>query len=252
MILGRSGMARTIAVVATSDKPSLVRLKAAYVATAIAEYFRWRGARVLLLVDSLTRFARARREVGLAAGEPPARAGFPPSVFAELPRLLERTGNDESGSITAFYTVLVEGDDHNEPIADETRSILDGHIVLSAERAGRGIFPAVDVGRSTSRVMGRVVSEEHLESARRIRKLLATYERERDLLLLGAYEAGADPDVDEAAEKIGDLEAFLAQHPDECAPFGDTTASTLELARPLDRAAYARDRTLASDEGDLR
>lgn len=230
--LGAGGLARTVAIVATSDRPALVRLKAAYVATAVAEYFRARGARVLMLFDSVTRFARARREVGLAAGEPPARAGFPPSVFAELPQLLERTGNDATGSITAFYTVLVEGDDHTEPVADEARAILDGHVVLSAERAARGAFPAIDVGRSASRVMTRVVDPEHLRAARRVRSLLSTYERERDLLMLGAYEAGADPRVDEAVAKISEIDAFLEQRPDEATPFDAVRAQLDYFAAP--------------------
>jgi FliI/YscN family ATPase len=221
-------------VVATSDQPSLVRLKAAHVATAVAEYFRSRGARVLLLLDSVTRFARARREVGLAAGEPPARAGFPPSVFAELPQLLERTGADAVGSITAFYTVLVEGDDHNEPVADEVRSILDGHVVLSAERAAAGVYPAIDVARSASRCMPRVVDADHGAAARRVRGILATYERERDLLLLGAYEPGADARVDEAAAKIDDITEFLAQGTDEAEPFEVTRSRLLAFAEPFD------------------
>lgn len=232
--LGTGGLARSVAVVATSDQPALVRMKAAYVATSIAEYFRSTGARVLLLVDSVTRFARARREVGLAAGEPPARAGFPPSVFAELPQLLERAGNDASGSITALYTVLVEGDDHNEPVADETRSILDGHVVLSAERAARGSFPAIEIGRSASRVMSRVVDAAHVEAARRVRSIVGTYERERDLLLLGAYEAGTDERVDEAVAKIRDVEALLEQRPDEWTPLAETRERLLALARPYD------------------
>jgi FliI/YscN family ATPase len=230
--LGPEGLARAVAVVATSDQPAMARLKAAYVATSIAEYFRSRGARTLLLVDSVTRFARARREVGLAAGEPPARGGFPPSVFAELPRLLERAGNDEAGSMTAIYTVLVEGDDPNEPIASEVRSILDGHVTLSGDRAGRGLFPAVDVARSVSRVMPSVVDAAHAEAARRIRTLLGAYERDRDLLLLGAYQPGSDPVVDEAAAKIGDLEALFAQRADEPAPFAETRARLVELAAP--------------------
>jgi FliI/YscN family ATPase len=232
--LGAGGLARSVAVIATSDQPALVRLKAAYVATAVAEYFRSRGARVLLLVDSVTRFARARREVGLAAGEPPARAGFPPSVFAELPQLLERAGNDAVGSITAFYTVLVEGDDHNEPVADEARSILDGHVVLSADLAARGVFPAIDVATSASRVMGRVADREHVDAARRVRAIVGTYERDRDLLLLGAYEAGSDPRVDEAAAKIDDVHAFLSQRPDEVEAFGVTRARLVELAAPYE------------------
>lgn len=232
--LGPRGMARTVAVVATSDQPALVRMHAAYVATAIAEHYRADGLRVLLLMDSVTRFARALREIGLAAGEPPARAGFPPSVFAELPRLLERTGTDSRGSITAIYTVLVEGDDHNEPVADECRSILDGHLVLSAERAGRGYFPAIDIARSASRVMSRVASADHLAASRHVRALLGAYERERDLILLGAYEAGTDLLVDEAIAKVDDLDAFLAQQPDEFTPLPASVAAVEAFALPFE------------------
>lgn len=232
--LGAAGVAKAVTVVATSDKPALIRLKAAHVATAIAEYFRDIGARVLLLIDSITRFARALREVGLAAGEPPTRAGFPPSVFSELPRLLERSGRSDRGSITAFYTVLVEGDDHNEPVADETRSILDGHVVLSADRAGRGIFPAIDIARSASRVMNRVVDASHIADARKVRSLFGAYEKDRDLLLMGAYEPGTDPHVDEAVAKIGAIEAFLVQTPTEAEPFTSSRQMLRALARPFD------------------
>ena len=209
--LGDDGMARSVLVVATSDKPSLVRLKAAYVATAMAEYFRDRGRKVLLMMDSVTRFARAQREVGLAIGEPPARAGFPPSVFATLPKLLERTGNSERGSITALYTVLVEGDDMTEPVADEVRSILDGHIILTRELAERAHYPAIDVLKSASRVMNAVAEPEHREAAGRLRRLLSAYEKNRDLVLIGAYERGSDELVDEAIDRNAEIEAFLKQ-----------------------------------------
>lgn len=232
--LGPLGMSRSVAIVATSDQPALVRLHAARVATAVAEHFRAEGLRVLLLMDSITRFARALREVGLAAGEPPARAGYPPSVFAELPRLLERAGTDAKGSITAIYTVLVEGDDHNEPVADEARSILDGHIVLSADRAGRGVFPAIDVARSASRVMSRVATADHVLASRHVRSLLGAYDRERDLILLGAYETGTDPVVDEAVARVPSIEAFLAQRPDENHPFAASAATVESFATPLD------------------
>ena len=191
--LGDEGRKRTVVVCATTDTPSLVRLKSAFVATAIAEYFREQGKRVLFMLDSVTRVARAQREVGLAAGEPPARQGYPPSVFALLPRLLERTGNDANGSITAIYTVLVAGDDMDEPIADEVRGILDGHVILSREIAARNQWPAIDVLPSLSRVMSPSPIAAHRAAAARLRELLATYERQRDLILLGAYQRGADP-----------------------------------------------------------
>jgi type III secretion system H+-transporting two-sector ATPase len=227
--LGEEGLARSVLVVATSDQPSLVRLKSAYVATAIAEYFRDQGKRVILMMDSVTRFARAQREVGLAIGEPPARAGFPPSVFATLPKLLERAGNSDKGSITAFYTVLVEGDDMTEPVADEVRSILDGHIILSRELAARGHFPAIDVLRSASRVMTAVASPDHLKVAQKMKELIATYEKNRDLILLGAYKRGSDPRVDEALEKYPAIEAFLKQGTHE----KDSFEATLQRARAL-------------------
>jgi type III secretion protein N (ATPase) len=211
-------------VVATSDQPSLVRLKSAFVATAIAERFRDLGQRVLLIMDSVTRFARAQREVGLAVGEPPARAGFPPSVFATLPRLLERSGNAEQGSITAFYTVLVEGDDMTEPVADEVRSILDGHVILSRDLAARGHYPAIDVLASASRVMPAVASEDHLKAAQRVRELVAVYERHRDLVLLGAYKRGSDARVDDALDRWSGIEAFLRQGTREPSAFEETVA----------------------------
>ncbi|HEV2765787.1 MAG TPA: type III secretion system ATPase SctN [Pyrinomonadaceae bacterium] len=209
--LGEEGMRRSVVVVATSNEPALVRMKAAYVATTVAEYFREQGRRVLLLMDSVTRFARALREVGLAAGEPPARSGFPPSVFSELPRLLERTGNSAVGSITAFYSVLVEGDDMTEPVADETRSILDGHVVLSRSLASAGHFPAIDIGQSVSRVMTTVAAPPHVEAARRLREVLATYEAQKDLILIGAYKKGSDPRTDYALSKLDAVNAFLRQ-----------------------------------------
>jgi type III secretion system H+-transporting two-sector ATPase len=216
--LGAEGLKRSVVVVATSNEPSLVRLKAAYVATAIAEYFRDQGKRVVFMMDSVTRFARALREVGLAAGEPPARAGFPPSVFSELPKLLERTGNSDRGSITAFYTILVEGDDMTEPVADETRSILDGHVVLSRSLAVAGHYPAIDVGQSASRVMSNITGDEHLEAARKLREVLATYEAQKDLILIGAYKKGSDPRTDYALTKLNAVNAFLQQGTHERAP----------------------------------
>lgn len=227
--LGEEGLARSVLVVATSDQPSLVRLKSAYVATAIAEYFRDQGKKVILMMDSVTRFARAQREVGLAIGEPPARAGFPPSVFATLPKLLERAGNSDKGSITAFYTVLVEGDDMTEPVADEVRSILDGHIILSRELAARGHFPAIDVLRSASRVMTAVATPDHLKVAQKMKEIIANYEKNRDLILLGAYKRGSDPRVDEALEKYPTVEAFLKQSTHE----KDSFEATLQRARSI-------------------
>jgi type III secretion protein N (ATPase) len=213
--LGAAGRAKSIVVAATSDAPALERLRAAQVATAYAEAFRDEGARVLLLVDSITRFARAQREIGLAAGEPPARRGYPPSVFALLPRLLERSGQGEKGSITAIYTVLVEGGDMDEPIADEVRGILDGHVVLDRTIAGRGRYPAVDVTASLSRVMDTVVSGEHVERARRFRALLSAFEAKRDLVAMGAYAKGSDRELDDAIMRMPRMEAFLRQEPTE-------------------------------------
>jgi type III secretion protein N (ATPase) len=222
--LGAAGRARSVVVCATSDAPSLVRLKAAFVATAVAEYFREQGRRVLFMLDSITRVARAQREVGLAAGEPPARQGYPPSVFALLPRLLERTGNSARGSITALYTVLVAGGDMEEPIADEVRGILDGHVILSREIATRNQWPAVDVLPSLSRLMSAVADPEHRAAAQRLRELLAAYERQRDLILLGAYQHGADPVTDRAIAAMDAITAFLRQRTDESAPFEETKA----------------------------
>jgi len=227
--LGEAGRRRSVVVCATSDAPSLVRLKSAFVATAIAEYFRAEGRRVLFMLDSVTRVARAQREVGLAAGEPPARQGYPPSVFALLPRLLERTGNDACGSITALYTVLVAGGDMEEPIADEVRGILDGHVILSREIAARNHWPAIDVLPSLSRLMNAVADPQHRAGAGRLRELLAAYERQRDLILLGAYQRGSDPLTDEAIVRQGAIEAFLRQRTDEAAPFDETRARLLAL-----------------------
>jgi ATP synthase in type III secretion protein N len=220
---------RSVCVCATSDAPPLLRLKSALVATAIAEYFRDRGKRVLLLVDSLTRVARAQREVGLAAGEPPARQGYPPSVFAMLPQLLERSGQSDRGSITAVYAVLTAADDADDPIADEVRAILDGHIVLSRELAARNHWPAVDVVRSLSRVMDDLVDPDHRQAAARLREVLATYERQRDLVLLGAYRAGSDAATDDALARVGDVEAFLRQGRDQRIPFDEARRQLIEL-----------------------
>lgn len=209
--LGPEGLARSVVVVATSDQPALVRIKAAFVATTIAEYFRDGGADVLLMMDSVTRLATAQREVGLAIGEPPATRGYTPSVFAMLPRLLERAGTAPVGSITALYTVLVDGDDMNEPVADAVRSILDGHIVLSRELAHRNHYPAIDVLQSVSRLAPQLLSGEHLAAGGRLRTLLAAHRRAEDLIAIGAYVPGSDPTVDEARAKLADLDGFLRQ-----------------------------------------
>jgi type III secretion protein N (ATPase) len=227
--LGPEGRARSVVVCATSDAPSLVRLRSAFVATAIAEWFRAQGQRVLFMLDSLTRVARAQREVGLAAGEPPARQGYPPSVFAMLPRLLERTGTDERGSITALYTVLVAGGDMEEPIADEVRGILDGHVVLSRELAARGHFPAIDVLPSLSRLMATVAEAPQRAAAERVRAWLAAYERHRDLIVLGAYQRGSDATTDAALAHLDAMNTFLRQTTAEAAPFAETRRRLLEL-----------------------
>jgi type III secretion protein N (ATPase) len=228
--LGERGRARSVVVCATSDAPSLVRLKSALVATAVAEWFRSQGQRVLLMMDSLTRVARAQREVGLAAGEPPTRQGFPPSVFALLPRLLERTGNDHKGSITALYAVLVAGGDMDEPIADEVRAILDGHVVLSRTLCERNHWPAIDVLPSLSRVMNAVVDETHRAAAGRARELLACYEQKRDLISLGVYKPGSDARTDQAIAAIDTINAFLRQDVHEVSSFQETRRRLLALA----------------------
>jgi type III secretion protein N (ATPase) len=229
--LGPEGRAKSVVVVATSDAPALERLRAAQVATAYAEFFRDQGRRVLLLVDSVTRFARAQREIGLAAGEPPARRGYPPSVFAMLPRILERSGNGERGSITAIYTVLVEGGDMDEPIADEVRGILDGHIVLDRAIAARGRYPAIDVTVSLSRVMDRVAGADHRAASGRLKGHVAVYEAKRDLILLGAYAKGSDREVDEAIARMPKIEALLRQAPREIVPYDHAVSSLLDAVR---------------------
>jgi type III secretion protein N (ATPase) len=220
--LGEEGRAKSVIVCATSDKSSMERSKAAYVATAIAEYFRDQGKRVLFLMDSVTRFARAQREIGLAAGEPPTRRGFPPSVFATLPRLMERVGMGHKGSITALYTVLVEGDDMTEPIADETRSILDGHIILSRKLASANHYPAIDILASVSRVMNMVATDEHKQMAGRFRELMAKYNEVELLVKIGEYKRGADPKADQAIDRIEKLRTFLRQRTDERISFEET------------------------------
>jgi type III secretion protein N (ATPase) len=224
------GRKRAVVVAATSDAPPVERLRAAHVATAIAESFRDDGLSVLFLLDSVTRIARAQREIGLAAGEPPARRGFPPSVFAMLPRLLERTGQGATGAITSIYTVLVEGGDMDEPIADEVRGILDGHDVLSRSIAERGQYPAIDVLGSVSRVAEDVVSAEHARAARRVRSLISAYENKRDLLTLGAYEAGSDRRLEQAIRALPEIEQFLPPEPTERGTFDETAARLADLA----------------------
>jgi flagellum-specific ATP synthase len=220
--LGEKGLARSVVIVSTSDQPALVRLKAAVVAMTIAEYFRDNGMDVTFLMDSVTRFAMAQREVGLAIGEPPASKGYTPSVFALLPKLLERAGASDRGTITGFFTVLVEGDDFNEPICDATRGILDGHIILSRALAARSHYPAVDVLNSVSRVMPAIVSSEHLKLAASARKHLATYEKARDLINIGAYVHGSDPEIDASLAVIQDLNRFLQQNKNDVSPFEET------------------------------
>ena len=227
--LGVEGRRRSVIVCATSDKSSMERAKAAYVATAIAEYFRDQGKKVLFLMDSVTRFARAQREIGLAAGEPPTRRGYPPSVFATLPRLMERVGMNEKGSITALYTVLVEGDDMNEPIADETRSILDGHIVLSRKLAAANHYPAIDVLASASRVMNAVIDKEHKANAGRLRELMAKYAEVELLVKIGEYKRGVDATTDEAIDKQERIKNFLRQRTDEKSSMQQTLAELAAL-----------------------
>lgn len=213
--LGEEGMKRSVIIVSTSDQAAQMRINAAYVGTAIAEYFRNQGKSVILMMDSVTRFARALREIGLAAGEPPARAGYTPSVFAVLPRLLERSGNAEKGSITAFYTILVAGDDLNEPVADEVRSILDGHIVLSAELARQYHYPAIDVLASISRVLTQIVDRPHLELIGKLREVLANYKKNELLIRIGEYKPGSDKNADFALKYIDRVNRFLKQQVEE-------------------------------------
>lgn len=213
--LGPEGLARSIVVVATSDQPALMRIKGAFTATAIAEYFRDKGLNVMLMMDSVTRVAMAQREVGLAIGEPPTTKGYTPSVFAILPKLLERTGTNMLGSITAFYTVLVDGDDMNEPIADAVRGILDGHFVLDRDLANKGQYPAVNILKSVSRVMNNIVPSEHRKSAEKLRELLSTYMNAEDLINIGAYKKGSSRQIDEAIRLQPDIIRFLKQETDE-------------------------------------
>ena len=220
--LGAEGMKRSVVVVATSDKPALIRKKAAKTATAIAEYFRDQGKDVLLMMDSLTRFSMAQREIGLASGEPPVSRGYPPSVYAEMPKLLERAGCSEKGSITGLYTVLVDGDDFNEPITDTARSILDGHIVLDRKIAQKNHYPAIDVLASISRVMSSIASKEHKQWAGKLRNVMATYAEAEDLVNIGAYKPGSNKEIDFALSKIDAVNGFLIQDVYEKVSFEDT------------------------------
>ncbi len=227
--LGPEGLKRSVLIVSTSDQASQLRLNAAYVGTAIAEYFRDQGKTVLFMMDSITRFARALREIGLAAGEPPARAGYTPSVFSTLPKLLERTGNSEKGSITAFYTILVAGDDMNEPVADEVRSILDGHIILSSDLARQYHYPAIDILSSASRVMPSITPKEHMLLAGKLREVLANYKKNELLIKIGEYKRGADKAGDFAIDYIDKVNKFLKQGVEEKCSF----AETMQLLRTL-------------------
>ena len=230
--LGPEGLARSVVVVATSDEPALMRLQAAQTATRIAEWFRDNGRHVVLMMDSLTRFCMAQREVGLAAGEPPATRGYPPSVFAILPRLLERAGAGETGSITGLYTVLVEGDDMNDPVADAARSILDGHVVLSRKLATSGHFPSIDVLESISRVAPRITTPQQVAQATDVRRLMAAYREAKDLIEIGAYVKGTNPLVDRAVLLQPAIEHFLRQHVGTVAPISQSQAALALLAAP--------------------
>ncbi len=227
--LGEEGMARSVVVVATSDKPALIRNKAAKTATSIAEYFRDQGKDVLLMMDSLTRFSMAQREIGLASGEPPVTRGYPPSVYSEMPRLLERAGNSDKGSITGLYTVLVDGDDFNEPITDTARSILDGHIMLDRRLAQRNHYPAIDVLQSISRVMSAIADREHKKAAGMMKNVLATYREAEDLINIGAYKNGSNKNIDFAIEKIDKVNDFLMQETHTKYEFEDEIKTLEEL-----------------------
>ena len=219
--LGEEGLKKSVVVVATSDQPAMMRMRCPGTATLVAEYFRSQGYDVLLMMDSLTRYAMAQREIGLAIGEPPIARGYTPSIYAELPKLLERSGNFTKGSITGIYTVLVEGDDTNEPISDTVRGILDGHIVLSRKLAHRHHYPAIDISSSVSRLMISIVSDEHLRVAADMRAILSIYEQNEDLVAIGAYKEGSNPDLDNALKKIGDVNAFLTQGVNEAFVYDD-------------------------------
>ena len=224
-------MKRSVVVVATSDKPALVRVKAALIATSIAEYFRDQGKNVVLMMDSVTRFSMAQREIGLAIGEPPVTRGYTPSVFAVLPKLLERAGNSSVGSITGLYTVLVDGDDFNEPISDAARGILDGHIILTRDLAALGHYPAIDILQSASRVMPNIIEDEHLMAAMRFKEILAVYKGSEDLISIGAYAKGSNPHIDLAISKIDDFNGFLKQKTNEKTDFNEVIQSMKHLVQ---------------------
>ena len=227
--LGEEGMRRSVVVVATSDKPALIRNKAAKTATAIAEYFRDKGKDVLLMMDSLTRFSMAQREIGLASGEPPVSRGYPPSVYAEMPKLLERAGNSDRGSITGLYSVLVDGDDFNEPITDTARGILDGHIVLSRSMAQKNHYPAIDILGSISRVMSSIAAKEHKDVAGELKHVLATYREAEDLINIGAYKPGSNHEIDFAIEKIEPVNEFLKQSTEEKFTFEEAVSIMTDI-----------------------
>ncbi len=229
--LGEEGMRRSVLVVATSDQPAMLRMKCPSVATSIAEYFCNQGYDVLLMMDSLTRFAMAQREIGLAIGEPPVARGYTPSMYAEMPKLLERSGNFEKGSITGVYTVLVEGDDTNEPIADTVRGILDGHIVLSRQLANANHFPAIDVGASISRLMVEIVSPEHRRLAGQLRDIMSVYEKNADLVSIGAYKKGTNPKLDHALSKMDAINQFLTQGIDESFSYEESLAQLQRILK---------------------
>lgn len=234
-ILGEQGLARSVVVASPADSSPLMRMHGAWLATTVAEYFRDKGLKVLLLMDSLTRFAQAQREIALAIGEPPATKGYPPSVFAKLPQLVERAGNngEKGGSITAFYTVLAEGDDTNDPIVDSARAVLDGHIMLSRKIAESGCYPAIDIESSVSRVMNDVVSDEHQNAARRFKQIYSTYQKNQDLINVGAYQYGTDPYIDEAIDYQPILINFLQQHSSQAISFDDSLYELLKITRDV-------------------
>jgi len=232
-ILGEQGLSRSVVIASPADSSPLMRMHGAWMATTVAEYFRDKGLKVLLLMDSLTRFAQAQREIALAIGEPPATKGYPPSVFAKLPQLVERAGNngEKGGSITAFYTVLAEGDDTNDPIVDSARAVLDGHVMLSRKIAEQGHYPAIDIESSVSRVMNDIVSDEHQHAARRFKRMYSIYEKNRDLISVGAYQYGTDEDIDEAIDHNASLMQFLQQHTSKAVSYDESVRELQHLMR---------------------